>query len=388
VKFVAFLIALLFPQPPASSLQTPVAPLANVRSTLRQLRDQLDEHRPTFGATADLTGAKHQLRDWVETKIGALGENVDIRAFTDDLHNGLAAAGLFCNDFQDECYSNLLGYVDEIRVARDRDFLIVTTPVGINCGFDESAYVYAWNAGRWRRVWKHEQNTYAQADYLPQTIHDVQVSAADGSGRRLLLLLGSQSVCGGSFKDLYARVWQLKADYSADQIVNWSEHANDGYPPIRGRVLPDDVLFEFISGGIMSGASHKSVRHFKVAAGTATQVDPIAARAHDFVVEWIAMPWERSLKWSASPSLQAAHAAVHRTDGVGDFAEPTLRCAGDGDEWQVGLNMFEGPKRYYRVRSKAPLTYTMAAVSETPYPDCTMADPRAEIEPNVLSDVR
>ena len=53
------------------------------------------------------------------------------------------------------------------------------TAVGISCGFDESAYVYAWDGQRWRRAWEHERTTYTPKAYLPQIIHDV--TDADGN---------------------------------------------------------------------------------------------------------------------------------------------------------------------------------------------------------------
>ena len=206
MKTLAFFLVLLLQAPP-------VAPPASLPTTLRQLREHLDEHRATFGATAELTAAKHQLRDWIESRLAGLDERADIRAFAGTLHTALAAAGLFCGDLVDECDWNFLGYVDDVRVSRAGEFLVVVTAIGISCGFDESAYVYAWESQQWRRVWEHERNTYTPQDYLPQTIHDVQISSPDASRSRLLMTLGSQTICGGAFKDLYARVWRMDTDY-------------------------------------------------------------------------------------------------------------------------------------------------------------------------------
>jgi hypothetical protein len=358
VKTLAFFLVLV--------LQAPqVGPLVGLPATLRQLRDQLDQHRATFGATPELTAAKRQLRGWVESRLADLKEDVDTRAFGETLHAGLAGAGLLCNDLIGECDWNFLGYVDDVRVSRADEFLVVVTAVGIWCGFDESAYVYAWEGeGRqWRRVWEHEQDTYTQRDYLPQTIHDVQISSRDAGGGRLLLTLGSQTICGGAFKDLYARAWRMDADYRSARVLDWTAHANDAYP--RGRVLPDDVLFQ-------------------IDRGTAIQVDPIASLPRDFVVEWLSAPWEESRARSESPSLEPQHAELHRKDGVGDFPAQTVRCSAGSDLWQVGTHLYEGPKRYYRVRWRNPYRFTLVAISETPFPDCTLADRRGEMYPNLL----
>jgi hypothetical protein len=156
-------------------------------------------------------------------------------------------------------------------------------------------------------------------------------------------------------------------------------------------VLPDAVLFEFTAGGLLSGGVHTAVRHFKIDHGTATQVDPIASLPRDFVVEWLSAPWEESRARSESTSLEAQHAELRRTDGVGDFPIATVRCSAGPDLWQVGTHMYEGPTRYYRVRWLNPYRFTMVEISETPYPDCTVADSRGETYPNrldVLTRVR
>ena len=108
------------------------------------MRDHLDEHRATFGATTELTAAKHQVRDWVESRLAGVKEPADVRLFAETLHTALAGAGLLCNDLNDECDWNFLGYVDDVRVSRAGEFLVVVTAMGIWCGYDESAYVYAW----------------------------------------------------------------------------------------------------------------------------------------------------------------------------------------------------------------------------------------------------
>jgi hypothetical protein len=340
---VTFLLAWLFQSPPS-------APLIGLRATLRQLADHLDEHRPTYGAAPEQTRAKHDLRDWVEAELAAAGRDVDTRALNAALHAALRGAGLLCDD----CDSNVLGYVDDIRVSRSGDFLVVVTAMGVSCGYDESAYLYTWDGRRWARVWEHEQNTDTPPRYLPQAIHDVQISAPGADGSRLL-------------------------DFAA--------YANDGYPPLTGRVLPDDVLFEFTAGGFASGDSHIAVRHFTVDRDAAIQVDPVAVLPHDFVLEWLSAPWTESRSRSESASLEGAHAQLHRADHVGDFPEPTLRCAGGADLWQVGTRLFEGPKRYYRVRWQPGFRFTLVGVSETPYPDCTVPDARGEQYPDILRSI-
>ena len=67
----------------------------------------------------------------------------------------------------------------------------------------------------------------------------------------------------------------------------------------------------------------------------------------------------------------------------GDFPEPTLRCGGM-DEWQVGTRLFEGRKRYYRVRWRAPFDFSIVDTKDAPYADCTTPDDRADRYPDLL----
>lgn len=334
------------------------AALLDVRATLQPMRTVLQQNNATFGVTAAMTDAKHRLRDWVEERLARAGNDADVRALYTGFHDGLRRANLLC----DECERNVLGYVDDVRVSRTEGFLVIVTAMGTYCGYDEAAYVYQWKDGRWQRVWEREQNTDTPPRYLPQQIHDVQVSPRRPDGTRLLMQLGSQTVCGGSFKDLYARAWRLDAA-GPTQLLDTTVFGNDAYPPILGRVTSEDVLFNYTADGFAAGDNHVAVRRYVVsgADGDAmTQVDPVALLPRDFVLEQLANP-------------------TH----YGDFAEPTRRCA-VADEWQVGTKLWEGMKRYYRVRWTAPFSFTLLGTSETPYADCTQIDGRSDVYPDIL----
>ena len=149
MKTLAFLLALV--------LQAPApAPLTTLRTTLQQLRDQYKGDRATLGAAPELTTAKHQLRDWIETQLAGQNDTIDTRAFAQTLHAALRDAGLICN----ACDENVLGYVDPVRVTHLGDFLIVVAPMGIACSYDDSAYAYVWLRQGWRRVWECTKGTH------------------------------------------------------------------------------------------------------------------------------------------------------------------------------------------------------------------------------------
>jgi len=333
----------------------PDAALLDLRSALRQLVTQLEGNKATYGATPAMTAAKHSLRDWIERRLRRSGNDVDVRALNAAFHGALRRAALLCDD----CDQNVLGYVDDVRVSRTEGVLVVVTAMGTYCGYDESAYAYEWNGGRWQRIWDHEQNTDTPPRYLPQMIHDIQISPRGADGRRLLMELGSQMMCGGSFKDLYGRAWRIDRT-RATKVLDTTVFGNDGYPPLLGRVTPTDVVFTYTADGFAAGDTHVSVRRFVLDGDRMKQVDPIALLPRDFVLEQLPNPRH-----------------------YGDFPEPTRRCAAT-NEWQVATRLWEGTKHYYRVRWQAPFSFTLLGTSDTPYADCTATDEQSDVYADVL----
>ena len=382
MKTLAALIVALSIAPPCTG--QPAVP-ATLRPVLQQLRSEFDAHRDTLGATEALTTVKHGLRDWVESQLMAAPQSVDTRAFAETLHVALRDGQFLCLEMTGDCPTNPLGYVDEVRVNRAGEFLSVVTAVGINCGYDESAYAYTWRDGRWQRFWESEQNSYTKDSYRPQQVYYVLISPPGADGRRLLATLGSQSGCLGGFKDLYARAWRLDAALAPTRVLDWTAYADDGYPPIQGRIRPDDLLVQYTTGGLADGDTHTAVRHFEVRNGVAVQIDPIAGRPHDFVLEWLSAPWEESRTRAASEALKEPYTALHLEHPYGDFAEPTRHCTAGADLWRVTTRILDGPMRYYRVRWETGFRFTMVGISETPFQDCTVEDPRSEVYPPFLT---
>ena len=357
--------------------------LSALRSTVVSLRPHQNENRETRDATAELTVAKHRFRDWVESRLTGFGEAGDIVAFAEGLQAAMIEADLYCTDYNIQCFPSSLGFLDDVQINREGEFLIVRTAVGIWCGYDYSAYVYRWNGGRWQRIWENEQNTYTPEGYVPQIIHSVNISAPDREGNRLLLTLGSKPGCSSAFMPVYYRAFPMNARYEVGgPLLDGSELANiDGEPPIEGRVNSDDVLMRFTAGGTGYGDSHRAVRHFEMRNGRAVQVDPIAATPRDFVEEWIGSPWTISGPRSESPALKEWYDKLHREDGMGDFPDPAMRCMSSPDLWQVGTHFNEAPKTYYLVRWREAYSFTMVGISDTPYSDCTVVDPEGDVQP-------
>jgi hypothetical protein len=345
--------------------------LAALRATLVPLREHANDrmsndHGSTRGATPVLTIAKHQLRDWIEMRLAKFPQDGDTAMFVEELHAGLRDARLFC----DTCFPSFLGYIDDVQVNRDQGFLIVRTSAGIWCGYDDSAYVYQWSGGRWRRIWQSEQSIYTSQRYLPRILYSVQISPPDRDGRRLVMTLGSRPGCSVAFQPVYYSMWQME---SPRPLLERAEFAYVGeFPPVKGRVGPDDALIEFTAGGTGYGEGHEAVRHYALRRGVMIQVDPIAPSPRDFVEEWLTSKWTQSSAWSESKSLEPWHAKLHREDGMGDFPDPTQHCSTHSDLWQVGIKLHDVPgETWYLVRARPPDHFSMVSISNQPDPDCT-----------------
>ena len=361
--------------------------------TVVSLREYAASHPEVRGGLPELTLAKHQVRDWIEFRLASFPEKGDAARLTSDLLSGLEGAHLFCDDPSD-CVATSIGFLDQILVNREHGLLSITTAVGtgVRCGYDYSAYLYEWAGGNWRRIWENEQNDYSETIYHPQTLHAVHTSEIAADGTRLVLTLGTPAGCGGTFIPVRYQVWRIGAGGSggaSSLILDKSEILNDeGEPPAIGRVTPADVLIEFSAAGTGYGLSHKALRRFEIHGATATQTDPIAPTQRDFVEEWLAAPWQASATDSDSPALREWHDRLHRDDGQGDYPEPALGCAGDPSLVEIATHFEGSPKHYFLVRTRGPLHFSMAAISDSAFTRCTQPDPAADKQPSLLPSNR
>jgi hypothetical protein len=171
--------------------------------------------------------AKHQLRDWVESRLPVLKVRDDEGELARELNSKLFEAGLLCDEAsatpcpgQDE-----LGFLSKLNLHRSAGFLIVQTAVGILCGYDESAYIYSWSEEGWRRVWQNEQDNYEEKNYKPQILSEVLISPHNRGNSYLVLTLGFESWCSSNWHDAYYRVFRLGPDQEAGPLVEGAEWA-------------------------------------------------------------------------------------------------------------------------------------------------------------------
>ena len=211
---------------------------------------------------------------------------------------------------------NLVGFLGELSLRREGGFLILRTAMGIECGFDESAYLYSWSAEGWRRVWQTERNNYTEKEYKPQTLYAVSVSPINRGNDYLVLTTGSESWCSSAWRHVYYRVFRLGPDLNAAPLLEGDE---SGYlahdPPIQGSIGRNDVLIEFTIRSIDSGVhSREAIRHYRIDHDKVRRVDPLALSPRDFVDEWLTRDWREAAFWSESEhrsTMSQWHAKLH-----------------------------------------------------------------------------
>src|SRR5208337_2316627 len=100
--------------------------LTAIRTLLEPMRAKPEANQETRGATPQLTVVKHQLRDWIESRLETLAAGEDPALLAQQLNEELKAAGLTCDSPQhvpcpDE---SLLGFLEEINFTK-AGFLVV-----------------------------------------------------------------------------------------------------------------------------------------------------------------------------------------------------------------------------------------------------------------------
>ncbi|MBI3514556.1 MAG: hypothetical protein HY060_10905 [Proteobacteria bacterium] len=392
------LVALLVVVPPAGAQDSA---LTDLRAALLALRPDPYGARGSHGETPAFAAIKQQLRGWVEDRLGAFVRDGDELIMARELSAELFNGDLLCEasdgTLHDRCdrgasvdYSPR-GFLGEIRLQRLQNgkILVVRTAVGVICGYDESAYVYAWRNDRWQLLLAAEQDTSGRQPFKPLHLDAVLVSGAPGDddGDRLVLTLGHPPRCASNWHPVTYRLWRVGPTRSVvTLLLDRVEPAFlDGEPPILGSVGANDALIEFRTGSLdLDVHNRTAVRHYRIDGGAVRRVDPIALGPGNFVEEWLREPWEEAVAWTdaaARTALDPWHDQLRADYRSGEFLGPTRRCARAADLWQVGLR-FGNPDKptdvYFLVRWQPPYRFRLVDVANRAWRDCAADDPDAD----------
>lgn len=247
--------------------------------------------------------------------------------------------------------------------------MLVQTSVGIDCGVDESGYIYRWNSGHWQRVWETEQNDYRKDHYFPQYL-DV------GASRDLIVTKGMNPSCASAWQPAYFRVWhKIGDDFSL--VLDRTDFIYLGEREPRMAVKDGDVLLEYDTSDLAVVDHHRrAVLHLKIdSSGKPQRVDPVALSPQTFVSEWFSRPWGEMQPWTEGDDrLQQRHDQKLALEEYGRV----LHCSSQPDLWQVASTRLEEPDLYFMVRWKPPYQFKMVDIRTLPDPGCTEPAPEAD----------
>jgi hypothetical protein len=365
-----------------------------IRTTLLPMRTTGLQNLESRGATPAFTTVKHQLRDWIESRLSPLQWSgsrwiPDPVVLQEQLNDELRGAGLIC-DYQSKvpCPEwSELGFLGPIVLDMKQGLLILRTGVGIQqCGFDESAYAYESNENQWHKFWQSQQNDYRDGKYFPQRLEQVLISPTDyhpkaDKTEHLILTLGTEPWCSSNWHDVYYRVWQTKGSYAEPlPLLDGSEWAFIA-EPVRGSVGPVGVFFEYSVSGVEGGFLRPELRHYVLREGKLSRTDPVALTPRDFVAAWLRHPWPDSSLWSAQEGRAKLEAWLQQHEGhISEFGFPSLHCKLHPDLWQLTTTAGEAEddQVYFLVSWRPPYHFTMISAGGLPSPDCTEEDREAD----------
>jgi len=404
--------------------------LDHIHAQLMQLRAAHNPHTPIEyhhdgagdrGAMPVLMDVKHELRDWIETRLRQFPRKDDPDSLAKALNAELDAADLTCTAPRQpqRCASSEYqfdgtGYLTAISIETDpgsvwysgqdpnhqsvaRAVFVVKTNVGILCGTDESAYVYEWSNNRLLRILDDEQTIAPGKPYTPQAIDAVHVTPPmEKSKTRNVLVLGHQEWCSSTWYDTYHRIWRTTSDGKPAVLLlsnaTWSWLAND--PPIEGSINSEEALIEFRVGSLDTGVhSYETVRHYALDGPKPRRIDPIALGPRAFAEEWLKADWNDGSAWSdpaRGAALRTWHEKLHVENLEGEFRD-TKHCGAHSDLWQVGIDFtnevrdsnakqkYVGPV-YFAVRWRPPYRFQMTAVGPRPLASCSEVDEDADAD--------
>ncbi|MBN9659332.1 MAG: hypothetical protein J0H49_14195 [Acidobacteria bacterium] len=370
------------------------AQLEALRETLATVRNQAQKAaiKGTVPATA-MAKAKHQLRDWVESRFAQVEDESGITALEPKLNQELQSVGAAGEDPQ----VSQFGMLGNIRLRLEDGLLTLTTSVGILCQNDDSAYVYRKKDGRWQRIWESEQQDYSVGGYKPQVLFKVNLwkpfTQGRNDGRLYIMTLGNHWGCTSAWHPVYYRVWRVgptgsKLLIDGDQYawMRTGTYAIGSIGQRRGlKDSPVDVLIEIAIRSVDIGVHNReAVLHYLIEGDKVRRVAPVALSPRDFMDEWLTHDWQESAAWSTSEALHSWHRKLHADSVGGTFQDNTKRCQTPG-LWQVTFAPRDEHKKYedwkplyFLVEWRPPFHFSMKEISDKPWPRCNQDDPEAD----------
>ncbi len=355
------------------------ADLDAIRATQAKLIAARGKNEDVRGANPDLTVLKHQLRDWVESKISKLKVDSDPAGVSSQVNEELNRVKL---TKAEQDYEGLrLGEIDAVSLDHpkgDTSWLLFTTVVGIDsCGHDTSIYLYEWRGGAWSRRFELEEVASGGRFAPLEFVGSVEVSPPDEYYNRRVLVLSNSWGCASMWQGFSYALFKIGGQRTTlldDTATVYMGGEEDSY---HGRLEPGGVLIEHLGDSIDTGILiRQHVLHYAIDGNSVKRIEPIALTAQDFVDEWVRVKWEDAAPFS-NPELKSVHAEFEESRAYGEF-EFVQHCPGNANKWQISV-AFDDDTYYFLVQQKGEYSFRMLDVSDERQPGCPGEDPPSNV---------
>ena len=372
-------------------------------------------------AGPELTPVKVALRRWVEAQLPPVSEPgqaegtietptvESLSALARHLSDELDQAKLICGGSGpaspqckgSEAFVSERGYVGGVQLGLldYGRYLLLVTGVGVQCGEDQSAYLYKGGPGGWKLVFASEQDDYRKDVYKVQNFTEIAVSGWAGEAQPdtppLVATLGYAPWCSSAWSALYTRLWRMSAtSVTPKPLVDRTDGLWWGGDDFGSAELTaNDLLVQHTDASIDTGVHHRMhVRHYRVGLGDRVErADPVALSPRDFVDEWLVSDWKEAGGWIEPGADRSGLLREHGKFDYNRWAytfDGTKRCRNDRSLWQVALarepqdpnDHSPATTSYFKVRWTAPYVFRLVTISGRPSRECNVIDAAGEEE--------
>lgn len=277
------------------------------------------------------------LRDWIESQLPQRSGTTaaEFNALETRLQGELRVAGLSLAGAQVGPPGVPLGSVgfrfEWIPGLPSTMFVIAS--VTVDCGFDETIYLYRFDsAGRTRVLEDHPQSEWGYTEW------GLKLSDPDPRGRRLLLATYTSVQCASSWAGMAYSVYRLGRDIDSELLLadqqGFYDDRNGGPEFI---LKPEEMAIEFTARSMDSGILTRTRILRYSFTPVIRRVDPVALRPQDFAEEWLTRPWDEMQSRSAEETKKQ-HNRLYGDYILGDYYS-VAPCEPTHQHWLITLDI-------------------------------------------------
>ena len=319
---------------------------------------------------------KSEIRDLILSTLETLGSAAAPEKLRDSLIQKLDQASVMATN-GDESYDSY-GLVQSIRAERpegEADLLAVVATLAIPCGNDSSMYVFKETAGHWSLVLAHESNGYMQVD---GALGNFQFSLSPlGDGKSWYLAEAWENPwCTSVWRDIHYRALRPGHTAATPYIIFSGEHGSNISYKTSARALPNSFEIRFADYQELDFNLwvREDIEAYDITRTPPVRIAPLGLKPEDFLAEWVSLPWEEALRWTATKDpveLRSWHAQLKAVEGPDTLSIRFVQQCGHNDSapnWLVGLKMSDGRgindgnrNAYVSISTRGKENYTVTA---------------------------